>query len=154
MSIDFSAILGKQVGTAPEPKPLPAGTYTAIISELPKPGERKTQEGPKGIVTVTFALQEAMDDVDQDELASAGGLLRSDGAAKTLKMDFWLTENSLFLLDRFLASAGFNKDSGKTYTEAFEDLLNREVTLSVEQRTFESRGQNVTVAEVKQAVFN
>jgi hypothetical protein len=155
MSIDFSAILGKQVGNAPEPKPLPSGTYTAIISELPKPVERKTKEGPKGVVSVHFAIQEAMDDVDQDLLAEAGGLRKSDGTAKTMKMDFWLTENSLFILDRFMASAGFDKESGKTYTEAFEDLVNREVTLAVEQRSYTNQGgQEVIVADVKSAVFN
>ena len=150
--IDFSAILGRQVGTAPEPKPLPAGTYIGVIDGLPKARAQNTKEGPKGILTVTFKLIEAMDNVDENELAEAGGLRRQDGEAKTMKLDFWLEDNSLFILDRFMASFGFNAESGKTFVEAFEELPGKEVVLEIERRSYTKDGETRTISDIKRAV--
>lgn len=138
--VNFSAILGKTVGTAPEPKPLPEGTYTGIISSLPQSRGQKTKDGMKGILSIQVSLTEAMDDVDQTALQECGGLLRPDGDAKTVRSDFWLTEDALYILDRFLAGFGFSEEAGKSYAEALEELPGKEVTLSIALREYTPPG--------------
>ena len=72
MAINFSEILSKQVGSAPEPKPLPQGTYSGVITKRPDPVTIKTKEGEKGQLYFTIRLTEAQEDVDQDALLEAG----------------------------------------------------------------------------------
>lgn len=132
-AIDFSAILGKTVGTAPEPKPIPGGTYAGQIEGIPQMRAAQTKEGPKALASITVALIEPMDDVDAAELAEAGGLIKPSGDRKTMTKDFFLSEESLWVLDQFLASFGFNKDSGKSYAEAFEELPGKDVICAVTQ---------------------
>ena len=150
MSVDFTAILGRQVGSAPEPKPLPSGTYRGTIKELPKSRIVKTKEGEKGILAFQIALNEAGDDVDSDLLAESGGLLRNDGEAKTVRAEFWLEEPSMYLLDRFMAGLGFGPESGKAYQEAFEEVPGMSVEVLLETRSYQTKsGEQRTTTEVK-----
>lgn len=154
-SIDFTAILGKQVGTAPEPKPLPSGTYVGVIKGVPKGRLVKTKEGEKPILTVTIGVTEAMEDVDQEALSESGGLLRNDGEAKQVRADFWLDENSLYRLDQFLATFGYNADSGRPYTEVLEELPGREVTVAVVTEDYtNNRGETRTATNVSKIFAN
>lgn len=121
--IDFSEILSKQVGSAPEPKAIPEGTYFGEIVGVPTLRAQQTKEGEKAIATVTIALNEPGDDVDTDSLSEAGGLMLSNGEPKRVRKDFWLAEDSLYQLDRFLKSMGVEGN----YQEAFEQLPGREV---------------------------
>lgn len=138
--VDFTAILSKQVGSAPQPKPLPDGTYTGVIEGLPTSRPVKTKEGEKPVLTVTVGIGEAMDDVDPEALEAAGGLMKANGERKTIRSDFWLDENSLWVFDRFLESCGFGADSGKTYQEVLEELPGKEVTINIEQETYTAKG--------------
>lgn len=154
-NVDFTAILGKQVGTAPEPKPLPSGTYMGVVEGLPTSRIVNTKEGPKGVLTVTVGITEAMDDVDEGSLAEAGGLLRNDGNRKTIRADFWLDEGSLFRLDQFLAGFGWTADSGKTYQDALEELPGKEVTVALESREYQTKsGETRTATDVKRIHAN
>jgi hypothetical protein len=132
MAINFTEILAKTVGSAPEPKPLPSGSYTGTINGVPTCRAVTTKEGDKAVATFTIAITEAMDDVDETELTEAGGLRRNDGEPKSLRADFWLDESSLYKLDQFLAGFGFASDSGKSYQDVFEELAGRDVELAVE----------------------
>jgi len=149
--IDYSEILGKQVGSAPEPKPLPEGTYTGVISGLPKPRTISTKEGEKGLISFKIAITEAMTDVDEDLLAESGGLRRNDGQPRQVTKDFWLDEASMYQLDRFLATLGYGAETnpGKSYTDIFEELDGKEVTFEIANRTYTQNGEEKTVADVK-----
>lgn len=144
--VDFSAILGASVGSAPQPKPLPEGTYSGVIDGVPKTQARNTKEGQKGVVTITIALQEAADDVDAEALAESGGLIRNDGRPRMVSTDFWLTEDAMYRFDNFLQGFGYNADSGKSYQEAMEELDGREVTLSVKQREYQRKDGSTAIA--------
>lgn len=146
--IDFNDILSQKVGSADRPKPLPEGTYFGIVASLPKARLVKTKEGEKPVITVTFGLQEAGEDVDADELAQAGGLLLNDGSPKKVSLDFWVDDESRYRLDDFIVSFGIED---KAYDEAFEELVDKEVQLFVKLDTYQSQGQDRTVNRVQRA---
>lgn len=136
--VDYSAILDKRVGSAPAPKPVPNGTYVGEIDGLPKVVERNTKAGPRGVLQVRVKLSEAGDDVDPTELEEMGGLTNANGRAKTVTSDFWLDEDSMWVLDNFLATFEFGDIS---YQDALEQLPGQQVKVGVIVDTFESNGQ-------------
>lgn len=151
MKIDFSSILKQEIGTAVAPSPVPEGTYKGQIEGVPKYSERHTKAGIKGIISVNVSLQESGDDVDESDLASAGGLTRDNGDPKRVTADFWLDSDSLYRLDQFLASFGLTGD----YESALKELPNRSVTVYVIQDTFTSKGgAEVTNNKVKTIYAN
>lgn len=153
--INFAAILDQQVGSAPEPRPLPQGTYIGTISELPKAQSRQTKEGPTGVVTVTIALTEPTDDVDADDLEAAGGIRLGNGEPKKLRIDYWKDRNAetgwSYQLDNFLKGLGLEG----SYAEALEAAIGREVMVVVEKRDYQAKdGQTRTVNDVKRVYAN
>ena len=142
--VDFSEILNRQAGTAETPKALPQGTYYGTIMGRPTSRKVDTKEGPKGVLTFKFALNEAGEDVDADDLEAAGGLRTHSGEAKTVRQDFWLSDESLHYLDTFVSGFGFEKNAeggfGKSYKEIFEELVGKDVTIALEQRTYTPKG--------------
>lgn len=156
--VDFSAILSLQVGSAPEPKPLPNGTYVGRIASLPSISDRQTKEGVKMIVSFAVDLAEPMDDVDQDELATAGGLLRSNGDAKQVRREVWIDpadKESRYPLDQLLAGFGYTAASKMDYTAVFEELPGREVIVAIERREYSKRdGTTGQTTDVKRMHAN
>lgn len=142
--IDFTNILEIQVGTAKEPKPLPEGTYVGVIAAPPELTTRKTKEGDKPVLQVTVSLQEALD-VDEDELTEAGGLLKGDGTSRTVRNDFWITEDARFIFEQFCASLNLTG----SYREAIQQMVGRNVVVSLAHRTYESGGVARTQVDVR-----
>lgn len=131
---DFTEILGQQIGSAPKPKPVPAGTYVGVVEGLPKIIDVTRKDG-KATAYINFRinLTEAGDDVDADELEAMGGLTRKDGGARSVSYKAWQDLEAdgkgwSWQLDAFLESFGL---SASTYTEAFEELPGREVVVAV-----------------------
>lgn len=134
--VSFEDLLNQNVGSAPQPKPVPVGTYLGKIDGLPKIRPVNRKDGTiVGIVTINIALEEAGEDVDSDELEEAGGLVRN-GKARTVRSDFWQDTDSggqgwSWQLDAFLAGFGLENMS---YTAAFQELVGRDVTVSIKHR--------------------
>lgn len=155
--VDFASILGKTAGTAEAPKPLPSGTYFGSVSGRGVPVTKKTKEGEKGVVRFTFALGEAGEDVDADELENAGGLRKKDGSAKTVVREYWLTPDAMFIFDQFLEGFGYERDGdggfGKTYDEIIQEIEGRDVTLSLELNEFDRKDGTKGVNNEVKRVF-
>lgn len=149
MKVDFSEILNKEVGSAPQPKPVPAGTYIGTIDGLPKIVERNTKNGTKGILQVVVGLSEAGEDVDETELTECGGLVLDGGGRKKVRAEFWLEEDSMWQLDNFLATFGWVAGAGQSYQAALEELPGKEVKIGVIVDSFESNGVTKTNNKVK-----
>lgn len=143
--VDFSDILNQQVGSAPEPKPLPEGTYYGTIAGIPTTRLAKTKEGEKPLIVVKVALTEAGEDVDSDALAEAGGLMRGDGEPKIIQKEFWLDESSRYQYDRLFSGFGIE---GVSYADGNQQLPGRDAMVFVKQRTYEAGGETRTVNDV------
>lgn len=92
----FGSILDKRVEDIKEPVTMPTGSYVFTIHGLPR--YDKSSKKQTEFVEFTCNYVEALDDVDQDQLAAAGGF-----AGKQTKLTFYLTEEAAYRLKDFLA---------------------------------------------------
>lgn len=148
MTADFSSILGKQRSDIEEPKPLPSGEYRALIF---KPGKLDESRGEAKTPYVRFEyrLLEAMESVDPDLLAVAGGLKKKDGEPKTIgQHDFWLTEDAMYILRNFVDSV-LGADNWDKLIDALPELVNQEVIITLGVESFSrkdgTQGEKVVV---------
>src|ERR1700761_2137776 len=126
-SASFESILDTPAAEVERPKPLPIGTYTAIVKGLYEEVISNQKKTPG--VQFTFALTSAGEDVDAEELEAMGGI--TDKFLKNNSTTFWLTPDSLWRLTEFLEQAcGIDMD-GKTVRQALADTPNTEVRLVI-----------------------
>jgi hypothetical protein len=70
-----------------------------------------------------------MDDVDADDLETAGGL---DG--KTLRVDYWITPDAIYRLDEFHANAGLDLSEEATRSARNDMVINSQILAVVSHR--------------------
>ena len=138
----FESILDTPATEVERPKPLPAGTYDAIVKGLPEFGESSQKKTP--FARFTLAMQSAGEDVDEEELTSIGGL---DG--KSIKSTYYTTPDALFRLTDFLEHCGIELD-GKTIRQAIDDTPNCSVKILI-GHTASADGESI-FAELKKTM--
>jgi hypothetical protein len=118
---NFAEILSRRPEDQERPKPFPAGTYTALVLRH-ETGETSKKQTP--YVRFYFQAVEAHDDVDQEALAEI------DMQKKTLRDDFYLTDDALYRLSEFLETLGIEM-SGRTFAECLPETINQAITITV-----------------------
>lgn len=93
--VDFSSLLNKQMGTIEAPKNFPAGSYNLIVKER---SFDVSQQKQTPYVRFVYAVVSPGGDVDQDAWAAAN----IDLSKRTLRDDFYLTEDALYRLSEHL----------------------------------------------------
>jgi hypothetical protein len=125
----LSSILDRQAGDAERPKPLPVGTYRAIVFGAPR-FDKSTKKGTD-YVEFTLKLQSAEDDVDQEDLQAA--LTKKTGETvplnqKTNRLTFYLTEDAVYRLDEFFKHCGLDiEETPMSRRQAAAEIQNSEV---------------------------
>lgn len=127
----FESILDTPTNLIERPKPLPVGTYQCITVGQP----RFDKSAKKGTPFVEFLLkiQQALDDVDEDDLKLA--LTKPDGSVdrlqdKTIKHTIYY-EATGWILKEFLESLGFTEDHDMTPRQMIAESVNREVLVTL-----------------------
>lgn len=121
---NFTDILNKPAETIEKPKIRPPGTYLCIVN-----GPHKQKEvNDKPVISITFKTMQAQEDVDQTELAAAGGV------GNTLVQDFFLTtndgnDNSWGLLNFLENHLGIEK-TGKSLAQMLAEAPGKQVLVS------------------------
>lgn len=124
MAVDFKALLSKSTDTIERPKPLPPGTYQAII------GQHKYDESTqKKTPFVRFFIQPTAPgpDIDSDALAGI------DLSKKKLQKDYYLTADAEYRVKDLATSCGI-KTQGRSLGEMIEDIANVPVIIEVKHR--------------------
>jgi hypothetical protein len=134
------------------PKPIPPGTYTAMV--VGHANEDTASTGTK-FHTFTLQLQEADSDVNSDALEEA--LTKIDGTVmalreKTVQSDrYYITDASLFRLKKFLNDLGISNEhedgSPKGLKEAMMEAPGKLVTITVTHRAGNSGGIFANVSQ-------
>lgn len=125
---NFSSILDKPATDISRPKPLPIGTYLAIVEGLPR--YDKSTKKQTDFVEFALRIAAAADDVDQEELEEVGLVLK-DGTPRSMKATYYLTEDAAWRLKKFLEDLGFDFTTDLTLREACENSANREVYITI-----------------------
>jgi hypothetical protein len=125
---NFSSILDESPTEVERPKPLPVGTYLCIVAGQPV-YDKSTK---KGTPYVEFTLRPlaAESDVDEDELAEAGGLDN-----KSLRATFYLTEDAVYRLDEFHQHCGIDLEDEASRRQRNDEVVNAQVRVVVNHGT-------------------
>lgn len=121
---NFGALLDKPGSEIERPKPLPQGSYVAMVQGLPrfdKSAKKQTE-----FVEFTLKLVEAGEDVDADELKEMGGLVD-----KTIKDTYYITEGSLWRLKDFLANCDLDADGDESLRELLEETPGKTIGIFI-----------------------
>ena len=144
----FESILDTPADAVERPKPLPAGTYEAIVKGMPEHGVSTQKKTP--FVRFTYALTAAGEDVDEDELKTL--LTNKDGEVeaintKSIKDTYYTTPDSLFRLTDALEAMGIDLDD-KTIRAALDETPNCSIAVVVGHRSNPDNPEQI-FAEVK-----
>ena len=138
----FESILDTPATEIDRPKPLPAGTYDAIVKGLPEYGESSQKKTP--FCRFTYAIQAAGEDVDAEEIEAIGGL-----EGKTIRDTYYTTPDAIFRLTDTLERMGIDAD-GKTVRQMIDESPNCPIKVVIGHRASED-GQQI-FAEVKRTM--
>jgi hypothetical protein len=130
----FESILDMPAADVERPKPIPAGTYDAIIQGLYEEGVSSQKKTP--FVQFAFAIQAADEDVDEEELTAY--LTAKDGSVKALSgvvlknnsTKFYTTPDSMFRLTDFLDDLGIDQ-TDKTIRQCLSETPNCSVKILI-----------------------
>jgi hypothetical protein len=104
MAMNFADALNTKVGEIERPPLIPSGTYRAVVKKVPVIDT--IADGKWDVLDFTLQLVEAQEDVDQQDLASFGGLSNATMTRHRFmfnKEDDAAFKRTLFNLKRFLA---------------------------------------------------
>jgi hypothetical protein len=127
----LSSILDRAGTEIERPRPLPPGTYRAIVTGAPR-FDKSTKKGTDYVeFTVKFIAAE--EDVDEDDLAHA--LTKPSGdtvplTEKTTRITFYLTEDAAWRLKDFLKHCGVY-DESQSLRQMIANTQNAEVLVSM-----------------------
>lgn len=119
----FSDILDKSSDQVERPKPLPVGTYQAVVRGMPEFIESSKKKTPGA--RFVLEILAAGDDVDGEALEEMGGF-----QGKTLRHDLWLTEDSLWRAKEFAEHCGVDT-AGFTIGQCLEACNGAQVMVTV-----------------------
>lgn len=120
----FGSILDKPSISIDKPKPLPTGTYVCIVKGLPRQDKSKQ----KGTEFVEFNLEivQPLQDVSEEAIEAAGGVV-----GKTIRGIFYLTDDSLWRLKKFLVEDLELEELDKSLRVLLSETPGKQVVASV-----------------------
>ena len=133
----FSSIMEEAPTEVIRPKPLPEGTYLCVVKEYERGASAK-----KNTPYTRFILEvvSAMDDVDQEALAAAGGIEK-----KTLRVDFWETADAIYRLDEFHEACGIDLSVAMARKHRNDECVNAQILAYAEQEIDEDDPERIYV---------
>ena len=145
-SADFSKILNKKPEDIEKPKPLPPGEYRAVITsvELDESAQKKTP-----FARFSYNLIEALDSVDPDLLAQAGGIRKKDGEPRSMSRDdYYITEDSTWRLKEYFNSM-FGENNWESLAWGIENANGQEVILTLHEETYTPKNSTKEETAIK-----
>lgn len=130
MTDTFASILDKPASEVERPKPLPVGTYVAVVQGPAEHGKSSKKQTP--FVRFNLKILQAGEDVDAEELVAMGGI-----EDKVIKDTYYITEESLYRLKEFLTNCGI-EDNGQSIRQMLDDAPGQQVTLSMKHEASEN----------------
>jgi hypothetical protein len=140
--VDFTSLLEKKTDDVEAPALLPAGSYLMTIAQY-RTGESSKQKTP--YVEFDLKIAQAMEVEDQEGLAKVRNL-----TDKTLKTQFYLSEDALFRLKDFLAKTGLPTE-GRSFAEILSEVAGAQIIGIVSHRVNPNNAEQI-FAEVRNFV--
>lgn len=151
-SPNYASLLDKPASLDDRPKTQPQGSFLCILKGLPR--YDKSSKKQTDFVEFTAQVLQAGPDVDEDDLEA--WLTKADGSKvaindKTIKLTYYLTEGSIFMLNDFLDHCGIDDADGtKSRRERIDETPNAEVVVFMRHEARQD-GQGVQARVAKTA---
>lgn len=117
---NFGAILDKAPADVQPPETLPVGSYLCIVQGLPR-YDKSTKKGTE-FAEYTLIIQQAMDDVDEDDLkAFEAGPPPTKIAGKPIKATYYLTDGAVYRLKDFLEHCGIDVEAAESMRQLMDE---------------------------------
>ena len=120
---NFGALLDKPATDFEAPKPLPAGSYIAVVAGLPR--FDKSSKKQTEFVEFTYNILKPLEDVDPDELKEMGGV-----QGKSIRNPYYITEDSLYRLREFLEHCRIEVD-GVSLRTAIDETPGKQIVIFI-----------------------
>ncbi len=140
MATNFAEILSKRTDEIERPKPLPVGTYLAMVEGAPELREIGKKSTPAA--EFKFRILSPGDDVDREALTAMGGI-----GEHRMRKPYFLTDESLYRLKEFLVDHLGIAENGRPIGQLLSEAPNQQVYVTVSHRPSEDGSQ--IYAEVK-----
>lgn len=121
---NFSSILDKPIAEVERPLPWPAGSYAGVVKGKPAFDVSSKKKTPYVEFTLvpTAAIEGEVDEAELASFEAKSGKITT----KQQKVQYYLTDNALFMLKDFLKACGIDVDAG-SIRESIEKTQNCEV---------------------------
>lgn len=129
---NISDILNRPAEDVEAPKPLPVGSYNAIVVGLPEQGESSKKKTP--YLRFSYKITSPREDVDEEaitEYETGKDGEKTPIAGKILTSDYYLTNDALFMLTDMLEALGIDFTDGKSVSAAIDESPNCECVVFV-----------------------
>ncbi len=126
----FTDILNKPAESIEKPKQRPPGTYLCIVNGP----HRQKEVNDKPVISLAYKTMQAQEDVNQEELAAAGGV------GNTVVQDFFLVtndgnDNSWGLLNTLENHLGIEK-TGKSLAQMLAEAPGKQVLVNMKTEMY------------------
>lgn len=136
--VDFTSLLNRKADECEKPVAIPQGSYAMRIVGYTT-GESRQKKTP--YVEMELKIIAPRDDVDAEEYAKV-----KNPQDRSFKVQFYITEESLYRLEEFLKKAGM-ETAGRSFVEILAEVAGAEIIGVVSHRMSDD-GETV-YAEVK-----
>lgn len=135
--VDFTSVLDKPAADIEKPKPMPLGTYMAVVQGLPK--LREVGQDKSKVIDFNLKLIAPAKDVDQQKLAEWGDLSQARPLQKSV---FYDTPDGQWALTQFLTDH-LGIDAGrKSLREMLPESVGKQCLATLKHEPFvNSNGQ-------------
>lgn len=130
MALDMKSLLSRPAGNAPKPQALPVGNYGGKITKYEYDNKNKNNTP---YARYQVILNQWPDNVTEDEKVMVDGEGVSkpiDLTKRSLRKDFYLTDDAFWRLDEFLKTMGLE---GGSYEELIPKAVGMDVIVEVQQ---------------------
>lgn len=129
MAADFKSLLSKPADEVKKPKPLPAGTYTGLITKYELAEAKNDRKTP--FVQFFFSILSPGADV---AAAYSTELSEIDLSKRQLRKQYYITDDALWRLTEFQRALGLVTGNGQSVDSILPRMINVPVTLSIIQK--------------------
>ena len=131
--VNFKDLLDKKVEDTERPKPVPVGTYRLQIQghEFGRSSQKKTP-----YVRFSFKIVQPGEDAEMSDLEGI------NWGKKTLRDDFYLTEDAMYRLRDFLEKNLQLNGTGRSFDELLPETKNMELEAYISQNPSQKEGDD------------
>lgn len=129
---DFTHLLRKPSGQAAKPAALPVGDYPGVIASFEYGDANKNKTPYVRLQLKPVDWPADMPEGDKEQQLPDGTSRPIELGKRTLRRDFYLTEDALHRLDDLIRSCGI--EPGRMYDEIIPELQGKDVIIEIKQR--------------------